>query len=497
MHIEDFYRDDFPIRRAIDLRQVEGIEPMKYLPSTTFKNCNLLVLSLLGTRDILPCLEKKVDTNGITDQGMPFLTPLLWNAFIHMDDWEREKKNIETMLRFPIDCNYIGLCGFNLYHFYILQALFTAEAIRKLEWWIQFPMVDVNMVMLNMNEKKNHRIEILHPLAFILSISEKYGLSVDNVLHLLVARGLSIVDHVLTLPAIHQVSSPSPLFSRLRKQWDNDLTFSTAHLEEIIAKRKTEADEECQKLPTPMMNEWYEIPTSHSLSFSSHENRFLFHASYMDIIKKTHVFPFTHESIDSGQIDGWLAQMGADWFPREEFVTREIMAQFPVYANVTPSSLSSDQYAIQYLYDWITSFYPYSRIMLLLDLPWKDGYLFEYICREMSRGTFLFRAFQEIAKKEDESWKDLFFWAAYDSLEEGYIFSNRLEELISRLELFIFIQERLREPFHHLFPSHYAFKQADTYQTHLNRIQLFMDQYDYSSYHIYHFMRQISILYDL
>jgi hypothetical protein len=433
--------------------------------------------------------------NGITDLGMPFFSPLLWNALIHMNDWDLERSHLEMMMRFPLDCNYIGMCGFNLMHLYIIEALFDPESIKKLEWWINFPMVDVNTFFLNIHEKRNQRVEIQHPLSLIFSLVARYDFCPDRVIHLLIARGISIYNHPLTLPLIHDIPESSPLFSRLCKQWDNDMTFSF-NLEKIHQKRKSDAMR-FHVLPSPSMNEWHEIPSSHSLSFASNGNTFIFHASYMDTIKKTHIFPFTREYIDMSQIDEWLEQMTMDWFPREEFVTKDMMDRYPTYANTSPHTFSPDQYAIQYLYDWISSFYPYSRIMLLLEFSWKNDYLFEYMCREMSRGAFMFPAFRGISRKENQSWKDLFFWAAYDSLEEGYIFSNRLEELISRLELFLFFQKYLNGPFHLLFSSQRSFQESPEYKKHMDRIQLCRDEYDYSFYQIYHFMKQISMLFNI
>jgi hypothetical protein len=461
------------------------------MPQHILKNENLISKCLLEYNDIEPILQRGVDANGITDKGMPYLTPLLWNALMYMDDWNQEKKNIEILLHFPIDCNYIGMCGINLYHLYIIQALLEPTSIYKLAWWIRFPMINVNLPLLNIKEKKKSRVHIQHPLEFIMSIAQEHSINPDKVIHLLIAHGLTITPNYTNLfPSVHELDPSSPLFFRVHKQWD-DHYFPITDLDALFEKRKTQMSI-YHVLPSPQMNESYEIPISHFLSFPSQDKIFLFHASYMDIIIKTQVFPFTHEKIDVKQIDIWLHQMMESWFPREEFLTREIMDQFPLYANYICEDMYPDM-AIRLLNDWIASFYPYSRIMILLDLPKKEG-IFEYICREMPQGTFLFNAFQNICKKECDRWQDLFFWASYDSLEEGYIFSNRLEELISHLELFAEFQNYIPSSFHTLFTNHVSFQKSSFYDLHRHRFQFVIDQYDYSIFQIYHFMRKISLI---
>lgn len=485
--IDEYYSPDFPIHRSIHLNEIEEVNIPSFIPDIALKNCNRLILSIVLKRDISVCLERGISANGNTSEHISFFTPLIWNALINIDDWEEEKKNIRLMLRYPIDCNHIGLCGFNLYHFYIAQALFIETSMHKLEWWVRLPMVSVSTHMIDMTRR--YPLTIRSPREFILAHPSPFT---TRIMHLLIAAGLDVGDY--PIPSVHDVlkSPGSPLLDRLSKQWDGRFDLmardAMAHIREIHNERKLLfSSSAIKKLTTPQMNEWYEIPATHFLWFSSQTlpgTIFLFHASYMDTIIKTHIFPFTRETISPAQIREWIDVISIHWYPREEFITQNVFEHFPSYTN---TDNIPDKCGLEFLNDWLCHFYSYSHILLLMDYRYRPECMYEYLCNELSYVS-IFQTFRYL--KKITTWHDAFFWGIYDVLDHGFFLSQRLEELIARIELFWSIQNKLKQPFHTRFPLHQEF--ADQYDLFIQR---FKHQYDYSSFQIYIFLKQLSVRY--
>ena len=155
----------FSINRGIDLThsQFDSFDP-SFLPLSALSNCNEIVISLLRGNDIQDEIERGVNMNGVTEKS-PFFSPLVWVALIYVSDWEQERRIIRKMLLSKIDCNYVGLCGFNLFHFYLVQSLLSETGFQKLQWWVDKPMVDSNIFSLCLHDRPH--VTMLHPAQLV------------------------------------------------------------------------------------------------------------------------------------------------------------------------------------------------------------------------------------------------------------------------------------------------------------------------------------------
>lgn len=505
-----FYDDNFMVNHAIDLscNLLSGIDlGVSFFPPLSLVNCNRLVLSIMTHRKISVDLEKGVNVNGITDRGPPYFTPIVWNALLHAASWDDERQVVEQLLTHPIDCNYIGMCGVNLLHIYIIQSLHSKEGFQKLKWWVQHPMVDVNAKCLVVGGRP--LIRVLHPMELIGELTSGWmrpsmQKHAERVIAFLLSRGMSKsyapprwskICSVRADQLLHKKGKRSQtdqfLLERMRSQWgaldDKDLT-------RLISSPATKDKTSCfdyQLTPTPQMNNLEEIPRAHHLLYKSSSGvKFGFHSSYLDVITKTHVFPFTAEHLTSMEISPWMSYVRQSFVPREEFVFSEIRDSFPVFLS-TEKCLYDDQfkYAMQLLCQWIVSIYPYSRFMMLIGFKHPPKKLYQYFYMEMRNGPCFLQPFHT-AHDIHCDWVQAFFWACYDSIREGFPFPNQLEELISRVEIY----ENIRLNFNQSFPTLRSFLQVYGHGSNLFRI--FADEYDYSLLQVYYIFRKLSDHFD-
>lgn len=528
MRIQDLYQPGFSFSRGISLTSIEDLpetarELMNELPRCAMTNCSRLVISLLtGRTDLEPCLK-----GGEIPDTVPFFTASVWNHLIYWNNWEQEKKNLRTMMRHPIDCNAIGMCGLNLYHMYIIRALYEwDENQRRLLWWIGHPMIDINAPLMDLRGRRSRHIRVLHPVEWILSLPEHENR--DRLLVLLFSRGLSIAhapkdlcasilpsaEHLLALRRRKDyipTENERHLLRRLCRQWSPSSLGDADRIEHRIQhrgdmdlfrlSRQFEYPEDAHLTPTPQMNDLLEIPPSHCLSYQN----FYFHGGYMDMILKTHIFPFTGNPIESEIIDAWLDLFDKepDRFMREELVLSEIIKDYPEYLS-RETYLYPDPFSmgIHKIHDWMIGIYPYTRILMLVK---KDERVLHYLCREMARGVARFSAFRALSvamrrveeeEEEDKGmidWGDRFLWAAYESImEHGFAFSNRMEELLSRLEMFRVVRNLLiPKVFHILYPTFHDFQDSANPPL-LEVLRVFQEEHDAALYHTFLLLRQLS-----
>lgn len=499
----DEYYTDFPINHAIDLNGQEIPIDVSFLPQITLIHCNRLILSLFLGKDILQDISQDINMDGVTEKGPPFITPLVWVALLSISDWDKEKSTVDVMLSACIDCNYIGLCGFNLYHLYIVQSLLLEDAFEKLSWWVQHPMVNVNMHCLYL--KKRPEISMLHPAELIDMVYDRFGFipksRFKKIIAFLLSRGMSKYHLHSRWKKIKNIK-PQDIFNkkkkssndiffleRLQKQWGVDT------LNELICiinntPTKPEIETDYTMTPTPQMNKLEDVPIDQHLVFTSSNGlKFGFHSSYMEMIVKTHRFPFTSELLSQEQIDEWLVVIKKKWMPREEFI-------FPEIRSIYPSFLSSEKYfhsindrfsiAIHFLYNWLVSIYPYSRVMMLNEFE-NNNRLYHYMCVQFKQNSmFHFKAFQ-FQEPIQSTWRDCFFWSCYGSIHDGFPFTNQLEELISRFE----INRSLPRPFHLEHPNVQLF--LNKYGSGSNVFKIYSQEYDYTIFHVFYIFRQFSI----
>lgn len=411
----------FSINQGVDLYHSQfDLFDLRFLPLSALLNCNEIVFSLLKGKDIEDEIAKGVNANGVTEKS-PFLSPLVWVALIYLSDWEKEKTMIRKLLLSKIDCNYVGLCGFNLFHFYLVQSLVVETGFQKLQWWVDKPMIDCNIFLLSLHDRP--RVAIIHPAQLISNIVSqfpKYTDRANKILAYLISRGMSChyVDEEWK-PPINNVY----LQQRFQKQ------------QQTVKKRDLKKKE--TYLPSPQMNNLEKIPYDQHLCFSSTKGLcFRFHSSYMDPILKTHKFPFTMERIDKKVLEKWNRLFERQWIPREEF-----LFESPPFLN-RDEYLPADLMFIHMLNQWISPLYPYSRIIMLSTFPLTEK-MYEYMCLRMRSCMFPLPPFH---KKCQTSWKNFFLWACYDCVHE-FLFANQIEELVSQLEIFYswtspFLQEK-------------------------------------------------------
>lgn len=490
--MECIYDDGFIINHSIDLNTIST--PKIQVPQLAYSNCNRLVISMLTNRDIELDINKGINMNGITDNGPPFFSPLVWCALINVCDWKKEKFLIEKMLKEPIDCNYIGMCGFNLFHMYIVQALCFEFGFKKLEWWIQHPMVNINIYCLYINHRPC--ISVMHPCQLINNVAKLYQLPknrINKVIGFLLSRGMSkesslffTIRNPLKLIKKKKKTKVDKFFlERLRKQWgvSTDEELGNAILKKKPIRKKTF---DYELTPTPQMNNLEDTPTCQHFIFVSPTSgiRFGFHSSYLDMIKKTHIFPFTSEPLPHNEIRKWLQISHEQWIPREEFISNEIIDEWPSFLYKEQRLYKEDfSLAMHMLSNWITSIYPYSRFMLILTMPYDPEKTFSYLCKEMKNGACYFHPFHRPCS---EDWTKYFFWACYESIIDGFPFPNQLEEIISRLEIYKVIPSEFNET----YPSLRSF--LFVYGDSSNLFKIYAEEYDYSLMQVYYIFRRLS-----
>lgn len=428
------------------------------LPLIALLNGSRLVLSLLTGNDIQEDIGQGVNLNGITEKS-PFLSPLVWVGLLFLSDWEKEKKILQQMLLSPIDCNYMGMCGFNLFHFYLVQSLLSEDGFKKLQWWVDKPMVDCNISSLSLHDRP--RILMLHPAQLVSKVASQVGnpKNTERILLYLLSRGMShhYLDERWSYLAKTRVSNRH-MTQRARKQRHH----------------KPRSPLMGQFLPTPQMNDLETIPHDQHLSFTSATGLvFRFHGSYMDTIIKTHKFPFTMETIPPDVIQKWLTLFEKKWVPREEF-TGSLSLCDDVF-------MGGDKLFIHLLNSWIYPIYPYSRIIMLTTFPLTER-MYEYMCMKLRSGVFHLRPFHERCTTD---WKDFFLWACYDCIHE-FLFANQIEELVSQLEIFYSTGSFLEE-----YPDVETFILLNSHE--MSAYQLYSREFDYTMCQVFHIFKKMSI----
>jgi len=468
MRVEDLYDKSFPLHKSIHIDELEGIEIGLMMPRVAMRDCNRLMVSLILDRNIRTCLEAGASADGITE-AVPFVTPLVWNALVNMDKWEVQKNNMETMLMYPIDCNMRGMCGFNLLHYYIVEGMCRGEeGIKKLSWWIGHPMVDVNAAILHVTKTT---IEILHPSQWIEKLSDRFTKDNRNrVVSVLVEKGMSIAYLSEDVR-----SNIDPTIGQRRRivRWDGALDKEAL----LAARTRHYAEMGCREMPTPEMNRLVEVPPRHCLEYRS----FAFHASYLDVILKTHRLPFTGEEIDQEKLQEWvqITDIGREEFSLDDpddFCSRK-------YAD-------AEQIAMEQIHDWLVLFFPYTR--------WSDLYglsdrFYAYLHSEMNRGDFCFPSFHSTSTSTStsnniqtiRSAKNAFLRACYDAVREGFIFSNRIEELVSRIRLFRGIND-------HDFHNIESLRAISDVERYTSPMRAFQEESEYSLFQIFYMLRRMS-----
>lgn len=420
-------------------------EITSYLPLKALLDCNRIVMSLLEGGD--GNIEKS-----------PFMSPLVWAALLFLSDWKKEKKAIQKMMLSPMDCNYTGLCGFNLFHFYLVQSLITDEGFEKLVWWTDKPMVDCNASTLSLHDRPD--IVLLHPAQLVSRIAPKIKdkKRIDKVLSYLVSRGMSC--HYLDLGWTHLETTPNKhLSERIEKQQGRRQGRSSGHF-----------------LPTPQMNDLKSIPYNQHLCYKSGTGlAFRFHGSFMDTIMKTHKFPFTMETIPQSTIQGWLSIFEKKWVPREEFVSTTPFLCHDVF-------MGGDKLFIHLLNSWIYPIYPYSRIIMLSTFPLTEK-MYEYMCMKLKTNVFQLPPFHET---RTTCWKNFFLWACYDCIHE-FFFANQMEEIVSQLEIFY----SLRTSFLEEYPNVETFILLNNHE--MSAYKIYSHEFDYTMCQVYHIFKKMSI----
>jgi hypothetical protein len=451
--------NSFPIHRGDDLSPSQLDDNnmnLSFLPLSALSNCNEIIVSLLRGKDILEEIEKSV--NGVAEKS-PFLSPLVWVALVYVSDWEQEKKIIRNMLLSKIDCNYVGLCGFNLFHVYLVQSLLADTGFQKLKWWADKPMVDCNIFSLSLHNRPH--IVMLHPSQLVSKIvGQSHSLKgrADRVLSYLVSRGMSC--HYLD-------NDWKPL--------PDDVSMKERFLKQKTHTTRNKKNSNHQYLPTPQMNPLGDIPSDQHLLFTSSTRlTFRFHASFMESIIKTHRFPFTMETVTRKMLEKWDRVFEDQWVPREEF----LIGSAPFLCH--DEYMDADKMFIHLLNRWVAPIYPYSRIIMISSFPLTDR-MYEYMCMRLRSSMFHLHPFH---KKCETTWKDFFFWACYDCVNE-FLFANQIEELVSQLEIFY----SWTTPFLEEFPDVETFILMNSFQS--TTYTVFSEEFDYTMFQVYHLFKKM------
>lgn len=492
--------DDFSKNHAFDLSVMRTDSRFGFLPSFCFEVANPVLFALfLGNNEMLHrVLDKGADANGITDKGYPFFSPLLLNAILNISDWKKEKANIILLMKYPIDVNMISLCGLNVFHFYVLETILFPQYMFKLEFWTQFPMVDVNSPLILYTGRINRSLHVYHPVEWIQKVIERNGKEQwleQKILCLLFGRGAScLYGGSGFLPLDPLDWEDEFLEKRLLYQWDvksKDKLRCRIKIRESLNPRLQQTLQEVLYQETGIsptftlnMNPIETIPANHCLDFHSKISgkTFSFHASFLESIFKKHSYPFTGEPMSPENIEEYLKQTQEKWFPREEFPISQVIEEFPQSLN-RDAIFPNDRFdfALQKLAEWISSFFPYTRAYTLKK---RDDMTFRFLFKEMNKGDFHFQAFQKVY--EGISWKEQFYWACHDSLSHTFIFSNRLEELIGLLEIY----DLFEGPFHLKFPFARMFIESEISEHPL--ITLYQEEYDVSFLQLFYSLKHLS-----
>lgn len=454
--------------RPIDISDMKDRFPiLGDLPPRALRGCNSLVVAILEGGDIRKELDAGVSADGITD-GSPFFTPLVWNALVHAGCWDRELKNIEIMLDYPIDCNKIGRCGFNLYHIHLARACVAGDATR-LEWWIRHPMVDLDAHFLRLSTKT-----FFHPTKLPLP---------RGVMALLLSKGAS----AFYVRDLGDYDFTTTLMDRLLAQWDTPpegLRDAIRH-RHCCTRRSDGIRKDARLTATPLFNDLRDMPSSHVLYYQSPvSGLFAFHCSYLEIMARTHMFPFTQETIPVVQVREWMRLIRGGIFHREEMSLPDIARDYPVFLNHDPPATPR---CLQWINDWLAPVYPYTRVMTILKFPWDRQRIYQYLCSEMSRGEFVFPSFP--LKPCSDDWEKSFFWGSYEALDgDGFIYSSRLENLILRMEMLEFIEKKGADRFHVLFPTSRVFINSEPHS-----IEFYQQEYNASVFQVYYLLRNLSL----
>lgn len=331
--------------------------------------------------------------------------------------WVSVDRVREILLTQKMDCNMVGRCGFNLFHLYIVRSLLTEDGFSMLKWWADMPMVDCNTYCLIVNDRP--KITMLHPLQLVVRVVSLYPQTKERsikVISYLLSRGMSCNGGLL-------------------EEWMTDSVFMKERYAKQMAPRtqhKTGSTSSTTTtlLPTPQMNDLADIPHNQHIGFVSNNGMvFYFHASYMDAIFKTRLFPFTLEPIHDNMIHKWVSIFEKEWVPREEFVS----AIPSVCDENMVDGMDVDKLFVYWLSDWITSVYPYSRMIQLTTFVLTEK-MYEYMCIRLRGGVFHLHPFHK-RRRAGMSWKQYFLWSCYDCIHE-FFFANQMEELISQLSLY-------------------------------------------------------------
>jgi len=525
MRVQDIFKDDFPIKKGIDFMLLEDSESsLQDYPRMALKNCGILTACLMTGQSMIPYLERGANTDGVTEDGVPFFSPLLWAAMIRVQEWEREKEGMELLMLYKADVNFIGLCGFSLLHYYLVQALLY-DRVYKLRWWLGFPMVNLHLPILLMSGKKDKKVTLLSPLALLQRLAEKYPERISSqrmiqVTTLLFSKGASVhscpsgwMTDISQIKAdrILREERKDALYDRLCAQWGvgdepvllrfliQNRTHLCCHLIRNCRVRYYES-RKLMVIPTPQMNDVEDLPLSHLFSFYPKPSGlgFIFHASYMESIFKTHIFPYTGESIALSQIRRWLTKMSSSshMLPREEFVLEEVIQSYPEFLCQDPMDYGGITHDL--LQEWVRYVFPYSRLYLLRSFPFPKESMYHYLCQEMVKG-FPFSCFPRKKTHPHQSWQDIFFWSSHDAiLQESFLYANYLEELISRLELFRQVQQKLApRVFHKSFTGGIQnFLESDEYFFTLSRfLTPFLQEYEMTIYRVFSILKSLSMLF--
>jgi len=513
LELDVIYSNEFPIHRSIDLTRLGVKIPV---PEEALVRCSRLILSLLLRRNLRTCLERGIHTSGVTE-SLPFFSTLIWNALLYVGDWKTERENIDILLDYPVDCNYVGLCGFTLFHFYLLQALLFEDGFDKLTWWANHAFVEINVPII-IRQKKEICEMVLHPIEWIFGIAREKQSGdcemeprLNRILDYILSRGaLSVFVPSTTLPSLQDIMENKDnkypflrrrLFSLFGNDWPSRWTSKNSFLlDKIRTHRLSIMNTNFLYMPSPLMNIIPESDPQHHLLFQSITTgmTFCFHVGYMGVILKTRVFPFTGESISREVIHAWMQEMRKKdnfmWLSEDYSLEDLFQPDFSMYHQ--DNSLYKDRgtMILQVLHDWISVFYPYTRIMTIASMPWEREKLMTYLCKEMNRGGYYnFVSFQSKNRGNTETYECFFLRAAMNSMVDAFLFSNRIEDLLARINLYIAMENKIRpDVFHEKYRRLRDFIESEDYVFFIPRIKLYQEEYDVTTLFIFYILRDLS-----
>jgi hypothetical protein len=108
-------------------------------------------------------------------------------------------------------------------------------------------------------------------------------------------------------------------------------------------------------------------------------------------------------------------------------------------------------------------------------------------------GYYNFISFQLQNKISNETFEWFFLRSAVNSMSDAFLFSNRLEDLLSRLEMYQLIAIAIQpEIFHQKFIRLRDFTESDTYFTMFSAIKFYQDEYDVTTLYVFYLLRNLS-----